>query len=91
MISSVLLFLHLLHLTDTIQDSQKENYLQTKNILLTKINIPLTSLVKLVMMSHVSRSYLASKHLCEAEHPIKLSQCWRPCHFFHAVSPEASS
>lgn len=50
------------------QDSQKKNILQTKTTLLIKTNIPLASLVKLVMMSHVSRSYLVSKHLCEAEH-----------------------
>lgn len=50
------------------QDSQKKNNLQTKLILLTKINIPLASLVKLAMVSHVSRSYLVSKHLCEAQH-----------------------
>lgn len=50
------------------QDYQKKNIPQTKSTLLIKINTALASLVKLVMMSHVSRSYLVSKHLCEAEH-----------------------
>lgn len=50
------------------QDYQKKNIPQTKPTLLIKINTALASLVKLVMMSHVSRSYLVSKHLCEAEH-----------------------
>lgn len=50
------------------QDSQKKNILQTKTTLLIKINIPLATLVKLVMMSHSSRSYLVSQHLCEIEH-----------------------
>lgn len=50
------------------QDYQKKNIPQTKPTLLIKINTVLASLVKLVMMSHVSRSYLVSKHLCEAKH-----------------------
>lgn len=66
------------------QDSQKKNILQTKTTLLIKINITLASLVKLVMLSHVSRSYLVSKDLCEAEH--RSTQLNRPSARGHAIA-----